>query len=128
MQISCLSIRRTEPETNFDLWQINKKPLIYVEKCAFSKVFILERMKGIEPSYPAWEAGVLPLNYIRIRSCARAISATEHRHVYYINIISLLLQSFSAISRRFLRILKRSKFLPLLPEALRKLPVFQAFR
>ena len=25
----------------------------------------LERMKGIEPSYPAWEAGVLPLNYIR---------------------------------------------------------------
>lgn len=26
-----------------------------------------ERMKGIEPSPPAWEAGVLPLNYIRIQ-------------------------------------------------------------
>ena len=25
----------------------------------------LERVKGIEPSYPAWKAGVLPLNYTR---------------------------------------------------------------
>lgn len=25
----------------------------------------MERMTGIEPAYPAWEAGVLPLNYIR---------------------------------------------------------------
>ena len=26
----------------------------------------LERVKGIEPSYPAWKAGVLPLNYTRV--------------------------------------------------------------
>ena len=26
---------------------------------------VLERVKGIEPSYPAWKAGVLPLNYTR---------------------------------------------------------------
>lgn len=26
----------------------------------------MERIKGIEPSYSAWEADVLPLNYIRI--------------------------------------------------------------
>ena len=26
----------------------------------------VERVKGIEPSYPAWEAGVLPLNYTRM--------------------------------------------------------------
>jgi hypothetical protein len=26
---------------------------------------ILERVKGIEPSYAAWEAAVLPLNYTR---------------------------------------------------------------
>lgn len=26
----------------------------------------LERVKGIEPSRPAWKAGVLPLNYTRI--------------------------------------------------------------
>jgi hypothetical protein len=27
----------------------------------------LERAKGIEPSYAAWEAAVLPLNYARAR-------------------------------------------------------------
>jgi hypothetical protein len=27
--------------------------------------FVLERMTGIEPAYSAWEADVLPLNYIR---------------------------------------------------------------
>ena len=26
----------------------------------------LERVKGIEPSYEAWEASVLPLNYTRV--------------------------------------------------------------
>ena len=25
----------------------------------------MERIMGIEPTYPAWEAGVLPMNYIR---------------------------------------------------------------
>ena len=36
-------------------------------KNAFHK---LERVKGIEPSYPAWKAGVLPLNYTRkLRYC-----------------------------------------------------------
>ena len=30
----------------------------------------LERVKGIEPSYPAWKAGVLPLNYTRkLKEC-----------------------------------------------------------
>jgi hypothetical protein len=28
----------------------------------------LERAKGIEPSYAAWEAAVLPLNYARMVS------------------------------------------------------------
>ena len=28
----------------------------------------LERVKGIEPSYAAWEAAVLPLNYTRVVS------------------------------------------------------------
>ncbi len=31
-------------------------------RCGLLKV---ERVKGIEPSYPAWKAGVLPLNYTR---------------------------------------------------------------
>ena len=30
-----------------------------------SRSIILERAKGIEPSYAAWEAAVLPLNYAR---------------------------------------------------------------
>ena len=29
--------------------------------------WIVERAKGIEPSYEAWEAAVLPLNYARSR-------------------------------------------------------------
>ena len=29
----------------------------------------LERVKGIEPSYAAWEAAVLPLNYTRMVAC-----------------------------------------------------------
>lgn len=27
--------------------------------------FRMERAMGIEPTYPAWEAGILPLNYAR---------------------------------------------------------------
>ena len=30
----------------------------------------MERVKGIEPSRPAWKAGILPLNYTRIYHCA----------------------------------------------------------
>jgi hypothetical protein len=30
----------------------------------------LEPMTGIEPAYSAWEADVLPLNYIGLTSCA----------------------------------------------------------
>jgi hypothetical protein len=37
----------------------SKKPLI-------SQGFHMERVMGIEPTPPAWEAGVLPLNYTRI--------------------------------------------------------------
>ena len=35
----------------------------------------VERVKGIEPSRPAWKAGVLPLNYTRI------IPTLSHSHV-----------------------------------------------
>jgi hypothetical protein len=34
--------------------------------CGNSTSFRLERVKGIEPSYAAWEAAVLPLNYTRV--------------------------------------------------------------
>ena len=32
----------------------------------------LERVKGIEPSYAAWEAAVLPLNYTRVEGNSKA--------------------------------------------------------
>ncbi len=38
---------------------------------------VLERVKGIEPSYEAWEAAVLPLNYTRV---TLAIVACAPRH------------------------------------------------
>src|SRR5882672_11473421 len=53
----------------------------------------LERAKGIEPSYTAWEAVVLPLNYARDRRLSKAASlwprlqrasATEIRHTFLI--------------------------------------------
>ena len=35
-------------------------------KWVTARRFVLERAKGIEPSYKAWEAFVLPLNYARM--------------------------------------------------------------
>ena len=34
--------------------------------CAFLKKALGKRVMGIEPTYPAWKAGVLPLNYTRV--------------------------------------------------------------
>ena len=36
-----------------------------LEVSFFQEFMMLERAKGIEPSYAAWEAAVLPLNYAR---------------------------------------------------------------
>jgi hypothetical protein len=33
----------------------------------------IERVMGIEPTYPAWKAGVLPLNYTRVISDTSSI-------------------------------------------------------
>ncbi len=34
-------------------------------RTAYLPVFTLERMMGVEPTYAAWEAAVLPMNYTR---------------------------------------------------------------
>ena len=39
----------------------------------------MERVMGIEPTYPAWKAGVLPLNYTRKYSVERAIDGARTR-------------------------------------------------
>ena len=36
----------------------------------------MERVKGIEPSYAAWEAAVLPLNYTRESARANMVAKT----------------------------------------------------
>ena len=33
---------------------------------SYAPTFLLERVKGIEPSQPAWKAGTLPLSYTRM--------------------------------------------------------------
>ena len=44
-----------------------------ISGCPFGQPEIMEQMMGIEPTRPAWEAGVLPLNYIRILKCLHSI-------------------------------------------------------
>ena len=39
---------------------------ILLDFCGTPQIDAVERVKGIEPSYAAWEAAVLPLNYTRI--------------------------------------------------------------
>ena len=52
-----------------------RRPLLYpaelqTHACLFSLFISPEkRVMGIEPTYPAWKAGVLPLNYTRIYFC-----------------------------------------------------------
>ena len=37
---------------------------------------------GIEPTYPAWEAGVLPMNYIRIAGMSIAYPAGDCKSIF----------------------------------------------
>ena len=43
---------------------------IFLQRSSWGEIWIsrgvLERVNGIEPSYAAWEAAVLPLNYTRV--------------------------------------------------------------
>ena len=39
---------------------------VFLKEKSSAKGANLERMMGIEPTYLAWEANVLPLNYTRI--------------------------------------------------------------
>ena len=47
-----------------------------IKKATQGGLFDLERVNGIEPSYAAWEAAVLPLNYTRIGVGFYVISTT----------------------------------------------------
>ena len=45
-----------------------RRPLLYPAELQthFSASLTEKRVMGIEPTYPAWKAGVLPLNYTRM--------------------------------------------------------------
>ena len=45
---------------------------------ASSQVRLLERVTGIEPAWPAWKAGALPLSYTRV-TCTNAVAVTGSR-------------------------------------------------
>ena len=44
---------------------VNSKPL-KAKNSLQCKLFFLERLMGVEPTYAAWEAAVLPMNYSRV--------------------------------------------------------------
>ena len=49
------------------MYDYDSIPLIAKKKARpIGLAFFLERMRGIEPPLSAWEAGVLPMNYIRV--------------------------------------------------------------
>jgi hypothetical protein len=45
-------------------WETDDDRLNYLKR----RIFRLERVKGIEPSYSAWKAAALPLSYTRVAS------------------------------------------------------------
>ncbi len=51
----------------------------------YSPIYLMERVSGIEPPYPPWQGGVLPLNYTRKMAVPTrielAISSVTGRHV-----------------------------------------------
>ncbi len=55
-----------------------RRPLLYPAELRTHMHFLLsaERVMGIEPTYLAWKASVLPLNYTRIRFAALRIGVT----------------------------------------------------
>ena len=56
-----------------------RRPLLYPAELQTHALFSEKRVMGIEPTYPAWKAGVLPLNYTRRYSVKRAIDGARTR-------------------------------------------------
>jgi hypothetical protein len=96
-------------EASLQRGPISELPGMCREDCLFTRcrhgvkpLKRLERAKGIEPSYAAWEAAVLPLNY------ARQSNSTLHKESKYVCCPEpIALQSSRLIaraaSRRFIR-------------------------
>jgi xanthine dehydrogenase iron-sulfur cluster and FAD-binding subunit A len=46
-----------------------------ITETALIRAYVLERTTGIEPAFSAWEADVLPLNYIRVASSSNRLAS-----------------------------------------------------
>ena len=54
------------PRVYCRFYSYNPASCLRANKKAPSGACLLERVKGIEPSYSAWEAAALPLSYTRV--------------------------------------------------------------
>ena len=59
----------------------------------------VERVMGIGPTRPAWKAGILPLNYTRIRRA----SPLYRQRLYIIALIKRIVKYFSLFFANFLK-------------------------
>ena len=57
---------------------------------------------GIEPTYPAWKAGVLPLNYTRISLCLRCVCVSLASTILSISYYSVFVNRFFDFFQFFL--------------------------
>ena len=57
--------------------QKSRSPLLAQGKTAVLQRCEMERMTGVEPAFKAWEAFVLPMNYIRSAFCAQVVSVSH---------------------------------------------------
>ena len=57
-----------------------------------------ERVMGIEPTYPAWKAGVLPLNYTRIISDTPVILSHARENCNYFLLMTSLFFTFQLMT------------------------------
>ena len=95
-----------------------RRPLLYPAELQTHALFSEKRVMGIEPTYPAWKAGVLPLNYTRRMigvtgfepatswSQTRRSSQAEPHPVVYLFVISvttkvIILQGFQKVNMFF---------------------------
>ena len=60
LRVCASSATLTEPSA-----RVRFRPLFPNKKAPERELFYLERVKGIEPSYSAWEAAALPLSFTR---------------------------------------------------------------
>ena len=53
-------------------------------RLSYKRIFTMERVMGIEPTQPAWKAGILPLNYTRKIRNARYFNISYRSCQYHI--------------------------------------------